>query len=158
MNIFSTGDILQFAIRIEEDGERFYHKAALNAEDKQVRDLFNYLADEEIRHKTIFQGMLGGIETNPPAESFRGEYAAYLRDYIDGKVVFTKTTGAGAMSDNLDAPSAIHFAMSREADSILYYHEAKQFIDEKHYAAIDKVIAEERKHFHKLAEMRKKYE
>lgn len=157
MNIFSTGDIFQFAVRIEEDGEIFYHKAALNAQEKEVRDLFNFLADEEIRHKRIFAEMLSGIETNPPAESFRGEYAAYLRDYIDGKVVFTKRTGAEAMSDALDAPSAIRFAMGREADSILYYHEAKEFIDKKHHGAIDQIIEEERKHFAKLAQMGKKY-
>ena len=157
MNIFSTGDILQFAVRIEEDGEMFYHKAALNATDKEVRDLFNYLADEEIRHKRIFQEMLSGIETNPQAESFSGEYGAYLRDYVDGKAVFTKDARGEAMSDGLDAASALHFAMGREADSILYYHEAKQFVDEKHYAAIDRIIEEERKHFAKLAEMEKKF-
>ena len=157
MNIFSTGDIFQFAVRIEEDGEIFYHKAALNSSDKEVSDLFNLLADDEIRHKRIFEEMLSGIETNPPAESYRGEYAAYLRDYIDGKVVFTKRTGAEAMSDALDVPSAIRFAMGREADSILYYHEAKQFIDKKHHGAVDKIIEAERKHFAKLAQMGKKY-
>jgi rubrerythrin len=157
MNIFSTGDILRFAIRIEEDGEMFYRKAALNAADKEVGDLFNHLADEEIRHKRIFQDMLSSIETNPPAESFSGEYGAYLRDYVDGKAVFTKDARGEAMSEGLDAPSALHFAMGREADSILYYHEAKEFVDEKHYAAIDKIIQEERKHFHKLAQMKARY-
>ena len=87
MNIFNAGDILQFAIRIEEDGEMFYHKTALNTESREVRDFFNQMADEEARHKTVFEGMLKGIDVNPPAESFRGEYAAYLRDFIDGKVV-----------------------------------------------------------------------
>jgi rubrerythrin len=157
MSIFNTGDILQFAIRIEEDGEMFYHKAALNAETKEVGDFFNFMADEEARHKTIFATMLKGIDVNPPAESFHGEYAGYLRDYIDGKVVFTKKAKDQAMSDDLDTLSAIRFAMGREVDSILYYHEAKQFIDKKHYADIDKVIDEERKHFMKLAEMEKKF-
>lgn len=157
MNIFSTGDILQFAMRIEEDGEMFYHKAALNAEAKETRDFFNTMADEEARHKTVFEEMLKGIDVNPPAESFRGEYAAYLRDYIDGKVVFTKKEKDQVMPDTLDTIGAIRFAMGREVDSILYYHEAKQFIDKKHYAAIDRIIEEERKHFVKLAEMEKKH-
>lgn len=157
MNIFNTGDILQFAMRIEEDGEMFYRKAALNAEAKETRDFFNVMADEEARHKTVFSDMLKGIDVNPPAESYRGEYAAYLRDYIDGRVVFTKKEKGQAMSDSLDVAQAIRFAMGREVDSILYYHEAKQFIDKKHYAEIDKIIEEERKHFHKLADMQKKF-
>ena len=157
MNILNTGDILQFAMRIEEDGEMFYRKAALNAEAKETRDFFNVMADEEARHKTVFSDMLKGIDVNPPAESYRGEYAAYLRDYIDGRVVFTKKEKDQAMSDSLDVAQAIRFAMGREVDSILYYHEAKQFIDKKHYAEIDKIIEEERKHFHKLADMQKKF-
>ena len=157
MSIFNPGDILQFAMRIEEDGEMFYRKAALNAETKEVRDFFNMMADEEARHKTVFENMLKGIDMNPPAESYRGEYAAYLRDYIDGKIVFTKKEKDRVLSDTLDTLGAIRFAMGREVDSILYYHEAKQFIDKKHYAEVDRVIEEERKHFAKLAEMEKKY-
>ena len=157
MNIFNAGDILQFAMRIEEDGEMFYHKAALNAESKEIRDFFNLMADEEARHRTVFENMLKGVDVNPPVEGYRGEYAAYLRDYIDGKVVFTKKEKDEAMSDTLDTLGAIRFAMGREIDSILYYHEAKQFIDKKHYPEVDRVIEEERKHFAKLAEMEKKY-
>jgi len=157
MNIFNAGDILQFAIRIEEDGEMFYHKVALNAGSKEIGDFFNFMADEEARHKTVFSEMLKGVDVNPPAESFLGEYAAYLRDYIDGRVVFTKNVKDQAMSDTLDTLGAIRFAMGREIDSIVYYHEAKQFIDKKHYAEIDAIIGEERKHFAKLAEMEKKF-
>ncbi|MBP1747509.1 MAG: Rubrerythrin [Deltaproteobacteria bacterium] len=156
MNIFNTGDILQFAIRIEEDGEMFYHKAALNAETKEIRDFFNTMADEEARHKTIFEDMFKGIDVNPPAESFRGEYAAYLRDYIDGKVIFTRKEKDQAMSGSIDTIQAVRFSLGREIDSILYYHEAKQFIDKKHYPEIDRIIDEERKHFMKLADMEKK--
>lgn len=158
MQIFNPGDVLQFAIRIEEDGEIFYHRTALNTEDKEARDLFNHLADEEVRHKRVFQEMLAGVEVNPPAEGYSGEYAAYLRDYIDGKVVFTKKTGAEAADATKDALSAILFAMDREADSILYYHEVKQFVNEKNYGEIDKIIEEERRHFAKLSEAAKKYQ
>ncbi len=156
MNIFNTGDILRFAMRIEEDGEMFYHKAALNAETKEVRDFFNFMADEEARHRTVFEGILKTVDVNPPAESFSGEYAGYLRDYIDGKTVFTGKDKQRVMSETLSPLEAVRFAMGREIDSILYYHESKQFIDRKHYAEIDRIIDEERKHFVKLVGMEKK--
>jgi hypothetical protein len=47
--------------------------------------------------------------------------------------------------------------MEREMDSILYYQEVKQFLAEKDRVEIDLIIEEERKHFAKLAEARKKY-
>jgi len=157
MNIFQPADIFQFAVRIEEDGEIFYHKAALMAEDAGTRDIFNRLADEEIRHKRIFTDMLEKIKKTSMPETYRGEYLAYLRDYIDGKVIFKKGLRDAALPEIHDTLSAIDFAMEREMDSILYYQEVKQFLSEKDRAGIDLIIEEERKHFEKLAELRKKY-
>ncbi len=157
MKIFDARDVIQFALRIEEDGEVFYRKAALAAEDKDVRDLFNFLADEEIQHKALFREMFSKMEALQPAEAYDGEYASYLSDYIDGKAVFTKETQQELTSDTKDITSSLTFAMQREADSILYYHEAKRFTGEKYYNIIDKIITEERKHFSKLSELRKKY-
>ncbi len=158
MKIFNAGDIVQFAVRIEEEGEAFYRKAAQDARDKDTQDLFSFLASEETKHKALFKEMLSSIETSQPAETYDGEYGAYLSNYIDGKVVFTKNVLQELAPDTRDAASAIVFAMQREADSILYYHEAKQFIAEKYYSVIDRIITEERKHFSKLSELRKKYD
>lgn len=154
MKIFNVGDIIQFAVRIEEDGENFYRKAAAAAPNGEMQAMFNYLADEETHHKSIFSEMLSKIENIQPAETYDGEYAAYLSDYIDNKVIFTKQVQQEFGSGTKDMISAVNFAMQRETDSILYYHEIKQFVAEKYYDAIDGIINEERKHFRKLSEMR----
>ena len=96
MKIFDARDVIQFALRIEEDGEVFYRKAALAAQDKDIRDLFNFLADEEIQHKALFREMFSKMEALQPAETYDGEYASYLSDYIDGKVSLHKRNPAGA--------------------------------------------------------------
>ena len=57
MKSFSGGDVVQFAIRMEENGELFYREAAGTADDPGVVDLFNRLADEEVKHKKIFQDL-----------------------------------------------------------------------------------------------------
>jgi rubrerythrin len=157
MEIFLlVGDVLNFAVRIEEDGEAFYRKTALVAEEGEVKKLFLRLADEEVGHKKVFQDMSSKLEEYSPTESYSGEYMAYLRDYIDSKVVFTKEKEKQSSTVN-DTPSAIDFAMERELDSILYYQEVKQFIMERQWRIIDGIIAEERKHFAILAEARKNY-
>jgi rubrerythrin len=154
MEIFlQASDILQFAVRIEEDGEIFYRKAALTAGDESARMFFNDLADQEIGHKKTFQNMLTKTGEHMPPESFQGEYIAYLRDYIDNKAVFTKDAASQQLSDTGDISSAVSFAMQRELDSILYYQEARQFLSVRHHGAIDSIIEEERKHFTNLAEM-----
>lgn len=157
MHLFTASDVLKFAVRVEEDGELFYHKAATFAESEEVRRLFNKLADEEIRHRRIFQNMLDEIGEYGPPESYAGEYMAYLRDFIDNRAVFTREVKeqAGGISDTL---AALDFAMQRELDSVMYYQEVKQFVPQKHFAFIDSVIEEERKHFAVLAEIKKQYQ
>jgi rubrerythrin len=157
MNPFKARDVLAFAIRIEEDGELFYRKAVFIAEDKKVQDLFGHLAGEEVKHKVLFQEMLSRIDDVKPPESFPGEYFAYLHDYIDGKVIFTKDLKDKGIPSVTDSLSAIRFAMGRELDSIVYYQEIKQLVPQKDWGFIDRVIEEERKHFAKLAEIKKGY-
>ncbi len=89
MNVFTASDVLNFAIRIEEDGELFYRRVANFPNTDEIRSLFNQLADEEIHHR-IFTEMLEKINDVRPPETYPGEFMDYLRDYIDGKVVFNR--------------------------------------------------------------------
>ncbi len=156
MEIFlQAQDIIEFAIRIEENGERFYREAALLAEDGDVKTIFNNLAEEEVGHKKIFRDILSKKGELKPTESFQGEYLAYLRDYIDNKAVFTEDFKNNRSSVPSDTVSAVSFAMQRELDSILYYEETKRFVSKKHHEAIDSIIEEERKHFLNLTEIKK---
>jgi rubrerythrin len=56
-----------------------------------------------------------------------------------------------------DTIAALDFAIKRELDSILYYHEIKKFVPAAQYTAIDQIIAEERKHFSKLSAVKKQF-
>ena len=105
-------------------------------------------------HKKVFEDLLSKIEKYEPAESYPGEYFAYLRAYVDN-IIFTKEELDAELSRVKDTLSAIKFAIQRELDSILYYHEVKKFVPESQHHLIDKIIDEERKHFLKLLELEK---
>ena len=156
MNIFSAGDVLQFAIRLEENGEAFYRKAAANADDKGVVELFNHLAEEEIKHRKIFEDLFSRAQWIEPAETYEGEYLAYLKNYMDGKVVFSADSKS-VIPDIHGTAAALDFAIQRELDSILYYQELKAFVPQKDVASLDTIIAEERKHFSILSGAKKNY-
>ncbi len=162
MAIFDAEEVFRFAIRIEENGEKFYRHAAVITEDETARYLFNYLADEEIKHKGIFRNMaekmdlLKKMEVQDKPESYPGEYMAYLRNYLDNAVVFNRKAEA-EFAHIQDTLAAVDFAIDRETDSILYYSEIKGLVPKGGQALVDQVIAEERKHFMKLQEFRKEY-
>ena len=55
----SGADVIDLAVQTEVRGERFYRQAAQAADKPQARQLFSFLADEEVRHKKLFQGLSG---------------------------------------------------------------------------------------------------
>jgi rubrerythrin len=50
---------------------------------------------------------------------------------------------------------ALDFAIQRELDSILYYHEIKKMVPAAQHDALEKIIEEERSHFLSLSAMKK---
>jgi len=149
MSVFEPSEVFQFAIRIEEGGEKFYREMAKKIEDAGVKSLFTALADEEVKHKKTYEGMVSKIEEYEPFESYPGEYFSYLRAYADN-IIFTPKKMEEEMAKIKDAPAALKFAIDRELDSILYYQEVKNLVPKSQRGLIDKIIEEERRHFIKL--------
>ena len=154
---FEASDIFEIAMRIEENGSSFYRYAVQIATGEDAKEMFGWLAGEEDKHKALFKDMLSKIETQAPPESYPGEYGAYLHGYADNNLIFKQGVVDAEMARITDTLSAIDFAIRRELDSILYYHEIKGFIAEDQHESIDKIINEERRHFKMLSEMKKKY-
>jgi len=153
--MFDASEIFQFAIRIEENGEKFYRLMANKFEGGKLKDTFDFLADEEVKHKKTFEKFLAKIENYEPAESFPGEYFQYLRAYAD-EHIFTKENATYLAVGKIDNEKhALQFAIDREIDSILYYLEAKNLVPDDKKKEIDKIIDEERHHYLKLLEIKK---
>jgi len=152
MKTFDVSEIFQFAIKIEENGTKFYWHAAQMAKDAKMKEVFNSLAEDEIEHKKIFEDMLSQMHKYDPSEFYPEEYFEYLHSYVDG-IIFT-----GELQERelpVDTLSAIKFAIQRELDSILYYQEIKKFVTKDQHDLIDRIIEEERKHFLKLSKFLK---
>jgi len=147
-------DVVNFAIRIEENGERFYREAAEIITNLPVKELFEKLAHEETKHRKTFEKLLSGLGDYRPPETYEGEYFAYLKDFIDGKAVFKDHPSIRQLAKASSVGGALDFAIQREMDSILYYQEMKKFVAAWHADAIDLIINEERMHFAVLSKLR----
>lgn len=152
MSIFDPSEIYKFAIRIEDNGEKFYRKYAETLSEEKVKDLFTQLADDEVSHKKKFEDILSGIEESEPSESYPGEYLEYVIAYVDN-LVFKEEKLKSEIEKISDAKAAIDFALQREFDSIHYYQEIKKLVPEQTTDLIDKIIDEERKHVVKLTKI-----
>ena len=157
MQVFTANDIVEVAVRIEENGITFYNFAEKMAKTEDVKKLFADLAAAEAAHKRIFEKLLANIETYTPPERYAGEYAEYLRNYVDNNIIFTKEVMDKQLSAVTGTLSAVEFAMQRELDSILYYHEIKNLVPPAQHETIEQIIAEERKHYAMLLAVKKQY-
>ncbi|MDD5713189.1 MAG: ferritin family protein [Smithellaceae bacterium] len=156
MNVFQASDIVEIAIRIEENGADFYRYAVQIARDEQTKNLFSALAEDELGHEKVFRKIFATMDKSNPPETYDGEYAGYLHDYVDNKLIFTKQAIDQELAKIKDTNAALEFAIRRELDSITYYQEIKRFVDPAQHVTIDAVIAEERKHFVRLSETQRK--
>jgi len=156
MAVFDASDIVEVAVRIEENGANFYRYAVQLAGKEEVKALFQQLADDEVQHQRIFTEILAGMDRNVPPEGYDGEYAAYLHSYVDNRLVFTTDAFAGQLAKMQDEISALDFAIQRELDSIAYYREIREFLPADQRTEIERIITEEKGHFMRLSEMKKK--
>ena len=153
---FRASEILEIAGKIEEHGEKFYRHASTICDDKEIKGLFEYLADEEAKHQKTFQGMLSQIEHYQPPESYPGEYFQYLSSYSQN-LVFTDEEFKKRMDEIETVADALEFAIQKELESILYYLEMRNLVPEgPQRTEIDGIVDEERRHYLKLNEIKRK--
>jgi len=147
---FSAEDALSFAIRIEENGEAFYREAG-RAASGEAKRLLEELAAEEAKHRVVFEKMLATLGTEPPEESYPGEYLAHLQYYVDGKAVFLSTAADSGIAGGGDARAVLDFAIQRELDTVLYFQELRPVLPPAQLEVLDAILAEERDHFTQLS-------
>lgn len=56
-----TLEAIKFAIQMEIDGNKFYQKSSLQSENKVGKEFFQWLANEEDKHRRIFAGIFNTI-------------------------------------------------------------------------------------------------
>ncbi|MCM8757065.1 MAG: ferritin family protein [Candidatus Omnitrophica bacterium] len=150
---YSASEVLQFAIRIEENGESFYRKLAEKTTEPKAKQIFSFLAQQEKQHGKKFKEMLKEVENYQPEEMYPDEYFTYLRSFADN-IIFTSVTDQ-ELSEKPGRAEAIDFAIRRELDSIMYYLETKPLLPAAQRKTVDQIIEEERRHFLQLSNLRK---
>lgn len=151
--LFEPSEIFRIATEIEGNGIKFYREYAKKTDDTEIKNVFLYLAEEEVIHKNLFSEMLSKMEKQEFPETYPGEYLEYLKNYVEG-IIFNKEKIENELSLVKDSLSAVDFAINRELESILYYTEIKNLVV-RGRDKIDKIIEEERRHFLKLSEIKK---
>ena len=152
--LFNASDILEAAIRIEENGEVFYRDMAKKVKDVQVRQVFELLANENVKHQRIFADLLAQVDDTKPLEEYSGEYMDYLYAFADHHVFNQENMGRLKAKQIKTTRQALKFAIQIELDSLLFYLDAKNLVPEAQAEVISRILEEERRHYLKLQKMK----
>jgi rubrerythrin len=143
---YSGLEIIEIAIRIEENGNEFYNAVAQRLhENSDIKGLFLDLAEKEITHIAIFQRMAEKFE----AESFefnQEESADYIGHLAETHIFGKKDAGIEISKTVTSPQQGLEIAFKFENDSVVFYEELMKKASTDAKKLILQVIAEEKDH------------
>jgi len=152
--IFRANEIVQAAVEAEKKGEDFYRCLAGRVQSRQIKELFEELANEEVKHKKRFEEILSRLEpVELPAHSDEEEYEAYFDALINSHMLFSCGWGEFLLNQVSDESEALKLAMNFERDSLLFFKEMKGFVPESEKKIVQQCVDEERGHLVRLKGM-----
>ncbi len=153
---FTGKEVLDMAVRIEENGMRFYTDASKAAKSPQLKDLFRVLSEEEGTHIKMFLELkktLVGDDDSAGFDPYLEDAQQYLKSMADTEVFTNPEAGKDAARAIKDEQDAISMAIGMEKDSLLFYYELERMIREKDKKVIDSLIEQEKEHVRKLTNL-----
>jgi rubrerythrin len=153
---FTGKEVLDMAVRIEENGMRFYADASKAAKSHQLKDLFHALSEEEGTHIKMFlelKKVLVGDDPSTGFDPYLEDAQQYLKSMADTEVFTNPEAGKEAARSLKDEKEAISMAIGMEKDSLLFYYELERMIREKDRAVIESLIEQEKEHVRKLTNL-----
>lgn len=143
---YSGKEIVEIAVRIEENGYAFYIAAAEKIrETNDVKKLFLDLAEQETTHTATFQKIFEKFEPEEFEQS-EEDYSAYIQNLAD-KHIFGKPEAGVELANTLKTPKeALEAAFKFENDSVAFYKELYSKVKSDSKPIIKQILAEEIAH------------
>jgi len=149
--MFTRNDLLEIAIKMEENGKSAYERAMAGIENKELRGLLQWMAKEEACHKKWFSQ----LKETQPQDPETIDFAQILPD------VLQEMMGEKSLSlDEADFSRITHTSQMLEIfiefenDTLFFYEFLESFIeDQDALSGLKTIIREETAHVNKLDEM-----
>lgn len=150
--MFTRDDIRNIAIQIERNGEQAYRSAAENSQDSQIRQMFNWMADEEMRHAQWFAALKIPSQATPAQEEIETMGRSLLQEMMKNQAFSLENTRLVGV---VDIQGLLDLSLEFEKDTILFYEMLRAFIEETDtIEQLEIIIAEEQGHVKQLQRLK----
>lgn len=152
--LFSAAEIVTMSIAVERNGMAFYNAMANMVEDDKSKELYTYLAGEEVKHKMLFQKMLDKLPQPDFTASEEEEYNNYLGALTSSRVFKSDVKAEDLIVEAKDHLGALNMAIGFEKDSILFYYELLDQVIDGDRDSVELILKEEKSHLAQLMTLR----
>jgi len=155
MGMYSGAEIFQIAMELEEAGRVFYETLAEASEDHDLVDLCRNLAVQETNHYKKFKNMSEELVRRPASRPLTWDELHFAQILIEERVLSDPEAARDAAGSG-DVSGILETAIRLEKDSVLFYNELLDEVDEKDARAVQEIIDEEKRHVRALVEAKKR--
>jgi rubrerythrin len=146
--MFNLNDIIDIAVRIEENAEKVYSKAAKGASESLLCSMFASLASDEIEHRKWFEALRVQAGPTGISPSLEEMGKTMLQDIV-GDRAFSITETDLTKIENIKA--LLDVVIEFENDTIIFYEMIAGFVtDEDTANGLKKIIDEESRHVRQI--------
>ena len=154
---FSMREVIEMAIATERSGQAFYQNASKLARENSLKELFQYLAEEEEKHLKTFQNFYNTLKEKPEITPYNWEEAKlYLEALVDSKFFASPEKAINLAKEAKDELEIINSAMNFEKETLLFFYQILEMIKSQEQELVKKIIEQEKKHIQRLSTMKSK--
>lgn len=151
--MYSPNELLEMALKIEEDGVVFYSYLSKNSEDQRKKEVFSYLASQEKQHVKDFKEISSGLLDEVEPE-FWDEASKYIQSIVEGEI-FPSAENMIEKSKNMSLDQVLDSAIQIEKETVIFYEELFDIVrSKKSKEILSKIIREEIGHVRKLSSLK----
>jgi len=135
----TANEVLQLAITIEEEGQKFYEHYASKAND-EAKNVLLKLASDEIEHASFFKKLYNELEYNEDDYLFDETVVTTFRSYAKSAAFSRSNLELGSFED------VIKEGIKTEKLTIQFYEKLLNYASEDSKKVIKEIIEEENRH------------
>jgi rubrerythrin len=154
MAVYSGAEIFQIAMEMEDTGRVFYEKLAQTSQNPAIAELCRNLAKQEAEHYETFKKLGAELVKRPVSRTLTWDELSFAQILIEERVMSNPEMAEEAASSG-DVSALLDTALQLEKDSVLFYRELLDEVDEKDAPAVQEIIDEEKRHVRALVKAKR---
>ena len=148
--MFTSTEIFDLAMRIEENGEAFFRGAVKKMSEPTLKSLFEWLAEQEVKHREWFSVKRDQAEMKIKPTDFEKAGSGILQDILGDQSFSLKEADLDHISS---VREILDLAIEFERDTILFFEVILSLVvDAATEKELKEIIAEEKLHIELLRE------